>query len=98
MNPRVSFTSNVDPKRLQLQQAFGKKMKEARFTADSGSFLSQDTLAFKVGTTRQTILDIENGRSCPNLFLACQIAMHLGIKIDELVLQMAFENRSPVVS
>ena len=45
--------------------------------------LSQEELAFAVGTTRQTITSIEVGKYTASLVLAYKIAKYLGLTIEE---------------
>lgn len=46
--------------------------------------LTQEQLAEKVGTTRQTILSIEKGRFSPSVGLALQIAQVLDATVEAL--------------
>lgn len=46
--------------------------------------LSQEELAFAVGTTRQTITSIECGKYTASLVLAYKIAKHFGLKIEDV--------------
>ena len=46
--------------------------------------LTQEALAEKVGTTRQTINAIERGRYNPSLDLAFKLAGLFGVKIEDL--------------
>jgi len=46
--------------------------------------LTQEQLAEKVGTTRQTILSIEKGRYTPSVGLALRISQILGAAVEEL--------------
>ena len=46
--------------------------------------LSQEELAFAVGTTRQTITSIEVGKYTASLVLAYKIAHYCGLTIDEV--------------
>lgn len=46
--------------------------------------LSQDELAFAVGTTRQTITSIETGKYTASLPLAYKIARFFGLSIEEV--------------
>lgn len=46
--------------------------------------LSQEELAFAVGTTRQTITSIEVGKYTASLILAYKIARHFGLPIEEV--------------
>lgn len=46
--------------------------------------MSQQTLAEKVGVSRQTIISIEAGKYSPSLELAFKIAMAFGKNINEV--------------
>jgi len=46
--------------------------------------ITQETLANKLGVTRQTILAIEKGKYVPSLDLAFKIARHFGVTIEEV--------------
>lgn len=46
--------------------------------------LTQLQLAKKVGTTRQTIISIENGASVPSVKLAMDICKVLGVTVEKL--------------
>jgi putative transcriptional regulator len=46
--------------------------------------LSQEELAAKVGTTRQTISALERGTSIPSVSLALALARALGCSVEEL--------------
>lgn len=46
--------------------------------------LTQETLARRVGVSRQTILAIEKGRYTPSALLAFLLARELGMKVDDL--------------
>ena len=46
--------------------------------------LSQEALAREVGVSRQTVVNIERGRSEPRVLLALAIAGVLGVAIEEL--------------
>ncbi len=46
--------------------------------------LSQEELAFAVGTTRQTITSIEVGKYTASLVLAYKIAKYFGLRIEEV--------------
>lgn len=46
--------------------------------------LSQEELALAVGTTRQTITSIENGKYIASLPLAYKIAHYFGLTIEEV--------------
>lgn len=46
--------------------------------------ISQEELAYAVGTTRQTITSIEVGKYIASLPLAYKIARYFGLKIEEV--------------
>jgi len=46
--------------------------------------ISQEELAFAVGTTRQTITSIEVGKYTASLVLAFKIAKYFGLTIEEV--------------
>ncbi len=46
--------------------------------------LTQESLAQKLGVTRQTIVSIENGRYDPSIGLAFRIARLFNVKIEDL--------------
>ena len=46
--------------------------------------ITQQELADLVGVTRQTILAIEKGKFNPSMKLALQIALVLGVRVDEI--------------
>jgi len=46
--------------------------------------ITQEELAKRVGTTRQTICSIENGKSEPSLGLAFRIARFFGLDINKI--------------
>ena len=46
--------------------------------------MTQTDLAYAVGTCKQNILNIENGKTEPKLGLAMRIAKFFGKKIDEI--------------
>lgn len=46
--------------------------------------LSQEELAFAVGTTRQTITSIETGKYTASLVLAYKISHYFGLTIEEV--------------
>jgi len=62
------------------------KLKELR----NRKGLTQEMLANRAGVTRQTIIQLEKGDYNPSLWLAHDIAVELGTKIDELFI---FESR-----
>jgi len=46
--------------------------------------LTQESLASKLGVTRQTIVSIENGRYDPSINLAFRIARLFNVKIEDV--------------
>jgi putative transcriptional regulator len=46
--------------------------------------ITQETLANKLGVTRQTILAIEKGKYVPSLDLAFKIARYFGVNVEEV--------------
>ncbi len=46
--------------------------------------MTQEDRARATGVTRQTILAIEKGKYVPSLDLACKIARHFNVRIDEI--------------
>jgi putative transcriptional regulator len=46
--------------------------------------LTQETLAVKLGVTRQTIISIENGRYEPSIGLAFRIARLFNVRIEDV--------------
>jgi putative transcriptional regulator len=59
---------------------FISKLEEAR----KKTGLSQENLAKTVGTSRETIRNIENGKSIPNVILALALASVVGWAIENL--------------
>lgn len=58
----------------------GNRLRVARAEHD----LSQESLAARVGVTRQTISYIEGGQYAPSTKLALLLARELGKRVDEL--------------
>ena len=54
-----------------------------RLRFDNGE-MTQQTLADKVGVTRQTIIAIEQGKYSPSLPLAFKIARTFGVTIEQV--------------
>jgi putative transcriptional regulator len=54
-----------------------------RLRFDAGE-MTQQTLADKVGVTRQTIIATEQGRYAPSLPLAIKIARAFGMQVEEV--------------
>ncbi|MFM1534978.1 helix-turn-helix transcriptional regulator [Helcococcus ovis] len=46
--------------------------------------LTQEELANELGTTRQTIISLENGKYTASLVLAYKIAKYFGLTIEEV--------------
>jgi putative transcriptional regulator len=46
--------------------------------------LTQESLASKLGVTRQTVVSIENGRYDPSISLAFRIAKLFNVKIEDV--------------
>ena len=57
------------------------RIRALRFAADE---MTQAELADRVGTTRQTIIAIEQGKYSPSLEVAFRIAHALGVTLDEV--------------
>ena len=55
--------------------------------------LSQDELAFAVGTTRQTITSIETEKYIASLPLAYKIARYFGMSIEEVFDLSEYDHR-----
>ena len=59
----------------------GNRIRELRFTAKE---MTQQTLAERVGITRQTVIALEKGRYYPSLELAFRIAKTFGVPLGEV--------------
>jgi putative transcriptional regulator len=57
------------------------RIRELRFTAGE---LTQQTLADRVGITRQTVVALEQGKYYPSLELAFRIAETFGVGVEEV--------------
>jgi putative transcriptional regulator len=66
--------------RLELVRLPGSPIWNARMVAG----LTQEELAVRVGTTRQTISALERGKSIPSVSLAVAIARALDSTVEEL--------------
>jgi putative transcriptional regulator len=64
-----------------LAKKITNNIRKLRFAADE---MSQQTLAEKVGVTRQTIIAIEKGRYSPSLEVAFKIADVFGSPLEEI--------------
>jgi putative transcriptional regulator len=67
----------------------GSPLQNARFIAG----LSQEELATKVGSTRQTISAVERGTSLPSVGLALALAHALDCSVEELFADVDRERR-----
>lgn len=56
--------------------------------------LTQETLAEKVGVTRQTINAIEKGKYDPSLELAFKLARLFGVRVEDIFLYEDHEARN----
>ncbi len=65
-------------------------MKEARIAAG----LSQNTLAWRLGVTRQTINAIENGDYNPTIRLCVGICRELGVTLNDLFWNEESQNKN----
>jgi len=59
----------------------GNRIRELRFRAEE---MTQQTLAERVGITRQTVIALEKGRYYPSLELAFRIAKTFGVPLREV--------------
>ena len=57
------------------------RVRQLRFEAGE---MTQQTLAERVGCTRQTIIVLEQGRYVPSLLLALRIAKVFGVSVEEV--------------
>lgn len=57
------------------------RIRRLRFDHDE---MTQQTLAEKVGVTRQTIIALEAGKYFPSLLLAFRLAAAFGVKIEDV--------------
>ena len=81
----VNFTFLYDKfiLHLSVKATFNIQNKLKLYRVMAGNMTQQD-LAERVGTTRQTIVSIEKGRYSPSVGLALQIAQALNTTVDEL--------------
>jgi putative transcriptional regulator len=63
------------------QAQIANTIRALRFNAGE---MTQQTLAEKVGVTRQTIVAIEQGRYSPSLEVAFRIAAAFGVPLEEV--------------
>jgi len=59
----------------------GNRIRELRFKAEE---MTQQTLAERVGITRQTVIALEKGKYYPSLELAFRIAKAFGVPLGEV--------------
>jgi putative transcriptional regulator len=59
----------------------GNRIRELRFKAEE---MTQQTLAERVGITRQTVIALEKGKYYPSLELAFRIAKTFGVPLGEV--------------
>lgn len=57
------------------------RIRELRFKAEE---MTQQSLADRVGITRQTVIALEKGKYYPSLELAFRIAQAFGLPLDEV--------------
>jgi putative transcriptional regulator len=67
------------------------RIRELRFTAGE---LTQQTLADRVGITRQTIVALEQGKYYPSLELAFRIAETFGVGVEEVFQRQSNSSQS----
>ena len=62
-----------------------KEIREQRMNdSDSADLWTQESLAKRLGVTRQTIISMEKGTYNPSLELAFKIALSFGTKIEDI--------------
>lgn len=67
------------------------RIRELRFTAGE---LTQQTLADRVGITRQTVVALEQGKYYPSLELAFRIAETFGVGLEEVFQRQSNSSQS----
>ena len=67
------------------------RIRELRFTAGE---LTQQTLADRVGITRQTVVALEQGKYYPSLELAFRIAETFGVGVEEVFQRQSNSSKS----
>lgn len=67
------------------------RIRELRFTAGE---LTQQTLADRVGITRQTVVALEQGKYYPSLELAFRIAETFGVGVEEVFQRQSNSSQS----
>jgi DNA-binding XRE family transcriptional regulator len=68
---------------------FGRLLKSHRV----GEELSQVDMAKKLGLSKQSLNDLENGRKIPSIRRAAQIAKKIGL-LEDLVIQLALQDQA----
>ena len=69
----------------------GNNVKRLRFEAET---MSQESLAERIGVTRQTIISIEKGRFVPSTLLALRLAATFDTQVEDVFFLK--EEESPV--
>ncbi|MFO0911983.1 MAG: helix-turn-helix transcriptional regulator [Pirellulales bacterium] len=67
------------------------RIRELRFTAGE---LTQQTLADRVGISRQTVIALEQGKYYPSLELAFQIAETFGVRVEDVFQRQSNSSQS----
>ncbi len=67
------------------------RIRELRFTAGE---LTQQTLADRVGITRQTVVALEQGKYYPSLELAFRVAETFGVGVEEVFQRQSNSSQS----
>ena len=64
-----------------MAETLTNNLRRMRF--DKGE-MTQQSLADRVGVTRQTIIALESGKYAPSLMLALRIARAFGVNVEEV--------------
>jgi DNA-binding XRE family transcriptional regulator len=70
------------------QLTFGRLLKSHR----DGEELSQVEMAKKLGLSKQSLNDLENGRKIPSIKRAVQIAKKIGL-LEDLIIQLVLQDQ-----
>lgn len=70
------------------QLTFGRLLKSHR----DGEELSQVEMAKKLGLSKQSLNDLENGRKIPSIRRAVQIAKKIGL-LEDLIIQLVLQDQ-----
>jgi DNA-binding XRE family transcriptional regulator len=70
------------------QLTFGRLLKSYRL----GEELSQVEMAKKLGLSKQSLNDLENGRKIPSIRRAVQIAKKIGL-LEDLIIQLVLQDQ-----